>query len=89
MVLVVEIGTRGVVTEPFVTACTLVVVAVRVLVVDAAAGNHCDFFWYGRDRKVVGSDRSVLKVAVVFSRIDAMRDIVLFLAGMEGVFVLP
>jgi len=60
-----------------------------VLEVDAASGNHCDFFWYGRDRKIVCSDRSVLKVAVVFCRIDAMRDKVLFLGGIEGVFVLP
>jgi len=89
IVLVVEIGTRGVVTEAFIAACALVVVVVRVLEVDAAAGNHCDFFWYGRDRKVVGSDRSVLKVAVVFCRIDALRIEVLFLGGIEGVFMLP
>jgi len=79
IVLVVEIGTRGVVIEAFVAACALVVVAVRLLEVDASAGNHCDFFWYGRDRKVVGS----------FCRIDALRDEVLFLGGIEGVFMLP
>ena len=78
-----------VVTEAFVTACALVVVAVRLLEVDAASGNHCDFLRYRRDRKVVGSDRSVLKVAVVFCRIDALRDEVLFLGGIEGVFMLP
>ena len=89
IVLVVEIGTRGIVTKAFVAACALVVVAVRVLEVDAAAGNHCDFFCYGRDRKVVGSDRSVLEVAVVFCRIDALWDEVLFLSGIEGVFMLP
>jgi len=50
VILVVEIGRRGVVTKSFVTACALVVVAVRVFEVDAAAGNHCDFFWYWRDR---------------------------------------
>jgi len=44
IVLVVKIGTRGVVSEAFVVPCALVVVAVRVLEVDAAAGNHCDFF---------------------------------------------
>jgi len=70
-------------------ACALVVVAVHVLKVDTAAGKHCDFFWYGSERKVVGSDRSVLKVAVVFSRIDALRDNVLFLSRIEGVFILP
>jgi len=89
IILVIEIGTRGVVTEGFIAACTLVVVAVLVLEVDAATGNHCDFFWYGLDRKVVGSDRSVLLVAVVFCRIDALRDKVLFLGGIEGVFMLP
>jgi len=77
------------VTEAFVTACALVVVAVHVFEVDAAAGNHCDFFLYGRYRKVVGNDRSVLEVAVVFCRIDALRDEVLFLGGIEGVFMLP
>jgi len=77
------------VTEAFVAACALVVVAVHLLEVDVAAGNHCDFFWYGRDRKVVGSVRNVLKVAVVFCRIDALRDEVLFLCGIEGVFMLP
>jgi len=81
IVLVVEIGTREVVTEAFVTSCTLVVVAVRVLEVDAASGKHCDFLWYGGDRNVVGNDRSVLKVAVIFCRIDALRDEVLFLVG--------
>jgi len=50
VILIVEIGTRGVVTEAFVTACALVVVAVRVFEVDTAAGKHCDFFWYWRDR---------------------------------------
>jgi len=89
IVLVVEIGTRGVVTEAFVAACALVVVADRVLEVDAAAGNHCNFFWYGRERKVVGSDGSVLKVAVVFCRIDVLLDEVLILGGIEGVFMLP
>jgi len=89
IVLVVEIETRGVVTEVLVAACALGVVAVRVLEVDAAAGNHWDFFQYGRDRKVVGSDRSVLKVVVVFCRIDALRDEVSLFGGMEGVFMLP
>jgi len=78
-----------VVTEAFAPACALVVVAVRVLEVDPAAGNDCDFIWYRRDRKVVGSDRSVLKVAVVFCTIDALRDEVLFLGGIEGEFMLP
>jgi len=67
----------------------LIIVTVSVLEVDAASGNHCDFFWYGRNRKVVGSDRSVLTVAVVFCRIDALRDEDLFLYGIEGVFMLP
>ena len=88
IVLVIEIGTRGVVTEAFVTACAFVEVAVRVLEVDAAAGNHSEIFWYGGDRKIVGSDRSVLKVAVVFRRIDALRDEVLFLSGIDRVFML-
>jgi len=78
-----------VVTEAFVVAWALVVVTVHVLEVDAAAGNYCDFFWYGRDRKVIGSDRSVLRVACFFCRIDALRDEVLFLGGIEGVFILP
>jgi len=77
------------VTEAFIAACALIVVAVLVFEVDAAVGNHCDFFWYGRDREVVGSDRSVWKVAVVFCRIDALRDEVLFLGGIEGVYMLP
>jgi len=49
-ILVVEIGTRGVVTEAFVMACALVVVALRVFEVDTAAGNHSDFGWNGGDR---------------------------------------
>jgi len=77
------------VSEAFVTTGALVIVAVGVPEVDAAAGNHCDFFWYGRDREVVGSGRSVLKVAVVFCRIDALRDEVLLLGGIERVFMLP
>jgi len=89
IVLVVEIGTRGVVIKSFIEACALVVVAVHVLEVDAAVGNHSDFFWYRRDRKVVGSDRSVLNIAVVFCRIDALRDEVLFFSAIEGVFMLP
>jgi len=81
VILVVKIETRGVVSEGFVTACALIVVAVLVLEVDAAVGNHCNFFWYGRDRKVVGRDGSVLKVALVFCRIDALSDEVLLLGG--------
>ena len=77
------------VTNAFVAACALVVVAVHVLEVDAASGNYCDFLWYKRDRKVVGSDRSALKIAVVFCRIDALWDEVLFLSGIEGVFMNP
>jgi len=50
VILVVEIGTRWVVTEAFVMTCALVEVLVRVLEVDAAAGNHSDFFWHRRDR---------------------------------------
>ena len=49
VILVDEIGTRGVVNEAFVPGCALVVVAVRVLEVDAAAGNHCEVFWNGRN----------------------------------------
>jgi len=78
-----------VVTDAFVAACALIVVAVRVLEVDAAAGNHGNFLWYGRDRKFVGSGRSDVKVAVVFCRIDALRDEALFLCGIKGVFMLP
>ena len=89
VILVIEIGTRGVVTEAFITARAFVVVALGVLEVDAAVGNHFDFFCDGRDRKLVGSDRSVLQVAIVFCRIDALRDEVLFLAGIEVVFMLP
>ena len=44
IVLVVEIGTIRVVTEAFFTASALVVVAVHMLEVDAAGGNHSDFF---------------------------------------------
>ena len=76
------------VAEAFVTACAPVIVAVCVLEVDAPSGNHCDFFRYGGDRKVVGSDRSVLKVAVDFYRIDTLGNEVLFLGGIEGVFML-
>jgi len=78
-----------VVTQAFVTGCALVLVAVRLLEVDAASGHHCDFLCHGRARKVVGSDRGVLKAAVVFCRMDALRDEVLFLDGIEGVFMLP
>jgi len=60
VILIIDIGIRRVVTEAFFTACALVVVAVGVLEVDASAANHCYFFWYGRDKKVVSSDRSVL-----------------------------
>jgi len=49
-ILVVEIRTRGMVTEAFVTACALVVVAVGMLEVDIAVGNHYDIFCNGRDR---------------------------------------
>jgi len=77
------------VSEAFVAACPPVVVLVGGLEVDAAMGNRCDFFWYVRDRKVVSSDRSGLKVAVVFCRIDALRNEVLFLGGIEEVFILP
>ena len=70
-------------------ACALIVVAVRVLEGDAAEGNHCDFFWYGRDRKVLGSDRSVLRFGVVFCGIDTQWNEVLFLGGTEGAFMLP
>jgi len=89
IVLIVEIGKRGVVTEAFVMACALLKVAVHMLEVDAPAGNHCDFFWYRRDRKMVGSNRRVVEVAVVFWRIDALRDEVLFLGGIVWVFMLP
>jgi len=77
-----------VVIEAFVMACIFVIVAVGVLEVDAGAGNPCDFFWYGRYRNVVDNNRGVLKVAVVFCRIDALRDEVLFLGGIERVFML-
>jgi len=89
VILVVEIGTRGVVSEAFVTPCVLLIVAVGVLEVDAATGNHCDFFWYGRDRQVFDSDRSAWKVAVVFCGIDALREELLFPGRVEGVFMLP
>jgi len=78
-----------VVTEAFVAACALLVVAVRVLEVDAGAGNNCDFNWYGRDRMVIGSGGSFLKVAVVLCRIDALKDEVFFLGGVEGVLMPP
>jgi len=38
------------VKEPFITAYALVVVAVVVLEVDTATGNHCYFFRNERDR---------------------------------------
>jgi len=63
IVFVFEIEARGVVTEAYIADCVLVVLAVGVLEVDPPAGNHCDFIWYGRDTKVVGSDRSVLKIS--------------------------
>ena len=50
VILVIEIGTREVLTEAFITSCAFVVVAVIVLEVDAAVGNHGDIFWYWRDR---------------------------------------
>jgi len=50
IILIVEIGTRGVVPEGFLTACSLVVVAVGMLEVDAATRNHSDFFRNGRDK---------------------------------------
>jgi len=43
LVFVVEIETGEVLTKAFVTTCALVVLAVRVLEVDAATGNHSDF----------------------------------------------
>jgi len=73
----------------FGTACALVVVVVRMLEVDAAAGNHSDFFWNWRYRQVIGSNRSVLIFGVFFYRIDSLRNEVLFLDGVEGVFMLP
>jgi len=69
--------------------CELVVVAIHMREVDAGPGNQADFFWYGRDRKVVGSNRSVLQAAVIFCRIDALRIEVLFLGGIKAVFMLP
>jgi len=75
--------------EAFVPACVLIVVAVRVLNIDAATGEYSEFFWNGRDRKVVGSNRSILRFGVVFCMIDALRNEVLFLGGIEGVFMLP
>lgn len=60
IVFVRELVTRGVLTEAFSSACALVVVVVLVLGVDAATGDHWEFFWYGRDRKVVGNDRNIL-----------------------------
>ena len=50
VILVVEIGAKGVMTDAFVTACVLVVVVVSVLEVDTAVGNHCEGFRYGGDR---------------------------------------
>jgi len=50
IIIVVEIGTRGMVTEAFITTCAFVIVAVRVLEVDAAAENHYDFF--GSERNI-------------------------------------
>jgi len=43
VILVIEIGIRGVVTETFVTACALIAVAVLRLEVDAGTANHHDF----------------------------------------------
>jgi len=42
-ILVIGIGTRGVVTWALVAASALLVVAVHVLEVEAASGNYCDF----------------------------------------------
>jgi len=50
VILIVEVRSRGVVTEAFVMACAFIVVAIRVLEVDPATGNHSDFFWNGEDR---------------------------------------
>ena len=77
------------VTEAFITACALFVVAVRGLEVDAVAGNYRDFLWYRGDRKVVGCNGSVLWFVVIFCRIDALRNEVLFFGGILGVIMLP
>jgi len=89
VILIVEIGTREVVTKHFAAPCALIVVVVCRFEVDATSGNHCDIFRYGRDRKVVGCTRSLLRFGVVFCRSDALRNEVLFLSGIEGVFMLP
>jgi len=44
VVLIVKVMARGVVAKAFVTACALVVVTVRVLEIDAALENYCEFF---------------------------------------------
>jgi len=49
IVPIVEIGTRRVVTEDFITAYALVVVAVHVVEVDAAIGDYCELFRDGRN----------------------------------------
>jgi len=49
IILIIEIGTRGVVTETFVMASALVVVSIGKLEVDRATGNNSRFFWKGRD----------------------------------------
>ena len=48
VILVVEIGTTGLVPEPFISACALVVVVVRMLDFYVATGNHRDLFWKWR-----------------------------------------
>ena len=84
-VLVMVIGISGVVTEAFIIACALVAVIIRMLEVNVAAGNYCKFFWNRRDRYVVSDNRAILRFGIIFCRINALRNEVLFLGGIEQV----
>ena len=61
IMLVINIGTREVVTKALIMALTLVVVADCVLEVDVPAGNHCKVFWNEGYKEVVGINRRILK----------------------------
>jgi len=88
VVIVVEIGIIGVVTEAIIATSALVVLAMFILEIDAGTGNHCDIFWNGRDRLVLGENRSVQKFDILFCRIYSMGNEALFFSGFGGLFAL-
>jgi len=78
VVFLITILAEQVLSEVFFTSCALVKVAVRMLEVDVSTRNDNIVFLSWGDRKLGSCNRGVVWISIVFCRINALRNEVLF-----------